>query len=269
MVGGRRHRVAVDPRRRHRPLLYHGGLAAGGVAVAVVLAHAVLLPHGFLARVLSLPPLVWLGRISYGVYLWHWPLFALLNAGRTGLTGAALLAVRLAATLAVSAVSYVLVEQPIRTGRWPWPRTRPADRDQFGWRPGLERPRRSAPPRRSSSSPRSCPPGSPSSRSWRSPSLDPSAAASGRSTPMQRENRRPGAEPRIAFFGDSVSWTLGTYMQEFPGLTITTQSLPGCGIARLPDIIYVGEPHTNYPDCTTWDGELEVRRGRVTIRTWR
>ena len=106
-------------------LLYHGGLAAGGVAVAVVLAHAVLLPNGFLARILSVTPLVWLGRISYGVYLWHWPLFALINADRTGLTGTALLTVRLAATIAVSAVSYVLVEQPIRTGRWPWPRTRP------------------------------------------------------------------------------------------------------------------------------------------------
>ena len=42
-------------------------------------------------------------------------------------------------------------------------------------------------------------------------------------------------------------------MQAFPGLKITTQSLPGCGIARLPDIIYVGEPHTNYPDCNTWE----------------
>ena len=150
-------------------LLYHGGLAAGGVAVAVVLAHAVLLPYGFLARILSVTPLVWLGRISYGVYLWHWPLFALINAGRTGLTGAALLAVRLAATVAVSAVSYVLVEQPIRTGRWPWPRTRPRiEISSAGAGLGATAARRRH-RSRSSSWPRSCPPGSPSYRSWRSP----------------------------------------------------------------------------------------------------
>jgi hypothetical protein len=29
--------------------------------------------------------------------------------------------------------------------------------------------------------------------------------------------------------------------------------VPGCGIARLPDIRYIGKPHTNYPGCTTWD----------------
>ncbi len=233
-------------------LLYHGGLAAGGVAVAVVLAHTVLLPYGFLARILSVTPIVWLGRISYGVYLWHWPLFALINAGRTGLTGAALLAVRLAVTVAVSAVSYVLVEQPIRTGRWPWPRTRPRiEISSAGAGLGATAAVGATAvfilvativPTRIAVVPIVA-----------IPSLDPSAVTSGRPTPVQRENRRPGAEPRISIFGDSVSWTLGTYMQEFPGLKITTHSLPGCGIARLPDIIYIGEPHTNYPDCKTWE----------------
>ncbi len=77
---------------------------------------------------------------------------------------------------------------------------------------------------------------------------------------MQRENRKPGADPRITFFGDSVSWSLGSYIQAVPGLTITTQALPGCGIARLPDIVYIGEGHTNYPDCNMWD---EIWRLRV------
>ncbi len=79
------------------------------------------------AALLALPPLVWVGKISYGLYLWHWPLFQFLNADRTGLQGPRLLAVRLVATVAVSAVSFALIEQPIRMRRWPrgLPRLRP------------------------------------------------------------------------------------------------------------------------------------------------
>lgn len=230
-------------------LLYHGGFAAGGIAVAVVLAHVVLIPHGFLARALSFGPLVWLGRISYGVYLWHWPLFALINVGSTGLTGGALLAARVAATLAASVASYVLVEQPIRTGRWPMPRTRPRIAVSAAGA-GLGATAlvgattafilvATIPPMRFSVLPIIA-----------VPSVDPNTLSA--LAPMQREQRAPGAEPRITFFGDSVSWTIGFYMQPFPGVRIANYTLPGCGIARLPDIVYVGEPHTNYPNCHTW-----------------
>ena len=99
--------------------LYLGGLTGGAIAVAIVLAHAVLNPDAAIGRLLSLPPLVWVGKISYGLYLWHWPLFQFLNAERTGLHGPQLLAVRLVATFAISAVSFALIEQPIRMRRWP------------------------------------------------------------------------------------------------------------------------------------------------------
>jgi peptidoglycan/LPS O-acetylase OafA/YrhL len=63
---------------------------------------------------LGAPPLVWLGRISYGVYLFHWPLFVVLNSDRVGFDGPALLAVRLASTLLVAQASFMLFEMPIR-----------------------------------------------------------------------------------------------------------------------------------------------------------
>ncbi len=63
---------------------------------------------------LSVGPLVWLGRISYGVYLFHWPVYVVLDAERTGLSGPALLGVRLAITMAVSMASYRVLELPIR-----------------------------------------------------------------------------------------------------------------------------------------------------------
>ena len=232
--------------------LYRGGLAAGGVAVAAVLAQVVLRPRGVLGRLLAVAPLVWLGRISYGVYLWHWPLFALINAERTGLTGAGLLWTRIAATVAVSTVSYVFLEQPVRTGRWPLSRSAPAHPRNatvvlgttaavgatavFIVVAGVLPPVVTVTPVVALPT---------------APAVD--AADAQRPTPMQRAGRKPGAEPRITFFGDSVSWSLGFYMPEFKGVTLTTQALPGCGIARLPDIIYIGDPHTNYPECPTWE----------------
>jgi len=65
---------------------------------------------------------VWLGRISYGVYLWHWPIIVWLQpphaASRT--QHAAVLLARVLLTLVVSAASFVLLERPIRSGAAPW-----------------------------------------------------------------------------------------------------------------------------------------------------
>jgi hypothetical protein len=85
------------------------------------------------------------------------------------------------------------------------------------------------------------------------PQVAPSASQAHIPTPMAREGRKPGRQPRIAFFGDSVSWTLGFYMQEFEGLSLSNHAFQGCGIARLPDIRYIGLPHTNYPGCHLWE----------------
>ncbi|MDT4987965.1 MAG: hypothetical protein QOI74_2059, partial [Micromonosporaceae bacterium] len=98
--------------------LYRGGFTGAALAVAAVLAHVVVSPSSPTARLLSLPPLVWLGRISYGVYLWHWPLFQFVTAARARLSGPPLLGLRCALTLAVALTSYLLVEQPIRRGGW-------------------------------------------------------------------------------------------------------------------------------------------------------
>ena len=71
---------------------------------------------GPIARVLSLRPLVWMGTVSYGAYLWHYPVVIELDSARTGLGGLGLLAVRVAATFALAAVSYYLIERPVMEG---------------------------------------------------------------------------------------------------------------------------------------------------------
>jgi len=69
-------------------------------------------------RLLGVTPVRWIGDASYSIYLWHWPVL-LLGGERLGLPARAEGAVLVAVTLAMAAASYVLVEQPFRTGRIP------------------------------------------------------------------------------------------------------------------------------------------------------
>jgi hypothetical protein len=93
--------------------LYEGGFALCAIAGAAVIAAAS--GGGLLARLLSVRPLGHLGRISYGVYLWHWPTFVVLDS-RTTIDGWPLLVAKLAVTLAISELSFHLLELPIRRG---------------------------------------------------------------------------------------------------------------------------------------------------------
>ena len=92
--------------------LGRGGFLANALATAVL----VIACHdtGRTAAVLAWRPLAWLGRVSYGVYLYHWPVFLWLSPARTGLHGTLLLAVRVAATLALAQLSWTWLEHPVR-----------------------------------------------------------------------------------------------------------------------------------------------------------
>jgi hypothetical protein len=97
---------------------YEGGAVLWAVGAAVLLVAA--LPDGPLSRVLSVRPLVWLGLISYGIYVFHWPIGLWLD-GSTTLDGPALFAAKVGLTLAVATASYLVVEMPIRRRRIPRP----------------------------------------------------------------------------------------------------------------------------------------------------
>jgi peptidoglycan/LPS O-acetylase OafA/YrhL len=99
--------------------LYPYGFVGLDVAAAAVILAVVAVPGAAAVRLLSLAPLRGIGTISYGLYLWHFPLFLWLDESSTHTTGASLLALRLSVTLAVSLLSYWLVEQPIRQRRRP------------------------------------------------------------------------------------------------------------------------------------------------------
>ena len=93
---------------------YDGWFGVFALSSAALIAG---LQHGSPVRsLLSVRPVVWIGTVSYGLYLYHWPIFAVLTEQRVGVSGAALFAVRLAVTFAAAVVSSRLLEQPVR--RW-------------------------------------------------------------------------------------------------------------------------------------------------------
>ncbi|MBF6555259.1 MAG: acyltransferase [Acidimicrobiales bacterium] len=108
--------VAFDSRTR-----YPGALVAVPViGTALVIAGGMTAPRRGAESLLKLPPFRWLGRISYSLYLWHWPILILAaeEAGKTSLPFRQNV-VWLLVALGASVASYYVVENPIRHARLP------------------------------------------------------------------------------------------------------------------------------------------------------
>ena len=91
--------------------MYQGGLLFFAVVAVVVIGGV---HGGVLGRMFSVRPLRWVGSISYGLYLWHWPLNIWLTPSLVHTQGWRLDVVRILATFAVASASFVLLERPVR-----------------------------------------------------------------------------------------------------------------------------------------------------------
>jgi peptidoglycan/LPS O-acetylase OafA/YrhL len=92
-------------------LYFHTWFTLVPLATAGILLWLLVEPSR-LSRFLTWAPLRYTGRISYGLYLWHFPIFQLLKPTLRGLPGVVELAVVAAASYAVAALSFRVVEQP-------------------------------------------------------------------------------------------------------------------------------------------------------------
>ncbi|HEY3252384.1 MAG TPA: acyltransferase, partial [Polyangiaceae bacterium] len=106
--------VAWATLRGTNAFLYHGGFWLTELAALSLIACAIAGERSWVARALSIRPLTWLGTISYGVYLWHWPVNVFLSPERTHVHGLGLHVLRFTLTLVIAIVSYRFLEQPIR-----------------------------------------------------------------------------------------------------------------------------------------------------------
>ncbi len=217
---------------------YVGGFFMADVAVALVILGVYQNPAGLPARVLGFRPLAFVGKISYGLYLWHWPVFLTLDAARTGLTGWPLFAERFAVSFVIAVASSHFLEIPIRKGA------------VRSWRPWVLTPVAVG----------GC------AVALLVSTVTPSVAAAAGSTfapvPPPAHPVPAAARTKVLFVGDSLSVT--TFFATLPdavsyGLAYEYGPHTGCGLATaLPLEVrgVVGEPFTGCQDWPTWWTDL-------------
>ena len=98
------------------PSVFYFVYSATGVLTALLLAALLMAPPAALLAILKWPPLVWMGKISYGLYLFHMPVYALMpSSGPSFLSPAAgsyfLFAVAVAISFCVAGASYYAIER--------------------------------------------------------------------------------------------------------------------------------------------------------------
>ena len=98
------------------PWLYRGGFLGLALIVATLIA-AASHPGVGLGKAMGTQPWRYIGQRSYGLYLWHWPVFMATRPGLDlSLDGVPLLILRLGLTVGIAELSFRFVEMPIRRG---------------------------------------------------------------------------------------------------------------------------------------------------------
>jgi peptidoglycan/LPS O-acetylase OafA/YrhL len=108
--------VSFQPDQGVHPFLFNGGLFLTGVATLGVIA-AVTHQGAATGKFLSMPVLLWIGTRSYGLYLYHWPIFQIVRNIASNKLAFHEFVLCMLATGIITELSYRFVETPIRQGK--------------------------------------------------------------------------------------------------------------------------------------------------------
>jgi peptidoglycan/LPS O-acetylase OafA/YrhL len=215
-------------------LAFHGGFLLASLAAAAIVAGVVLAPDGVVARLLSLPPIRYIGTISYGAYLWYWPVTLIMSPARTGLDGWALFGCRTSVTLGIAGLSAQFVELPIRRGAISLRRALVAVPAAAGLSLGLV-------------------------------ALSTVPVATAATTPAARtvaaSKTRPPAGPpvKVLLVGDSMAGSLGASLapeEAAYGIEIINEGHPGCAVSTDSEFRFL--LYTNPPGAPCAVGQPEA-----------
>ena len=223
--------------------LPQGGFLLANVMVALVILGVTKSPRGLPARILSFRPLTFVGRISYGLYLWHWPIFLVLDHARTGLDGWSLFALRCTVTFAFALISWYLVETPVR-------------QMSFGnWRSWTLVPVGVVAVAVALMA------STVSSGAAQNVLLGPGDARSSQAAYDVASFPTTGHRAKVLFVGDSLSLTVDYWMAPFAaqfGVTVGGRPLSGCGLATPGPYFEHGASLSPLAPCATWPARWQA-----------
>src|SRR5262249_19736598 len=99
------------------PWMYRGGFTVLALFAALLLAGTVHPASRLAPALFGLSLFRWIGGRSYGIYLWHWPIYQITRPhSDVPFTGIPLLVFRIALTFGAATLSFRFVEEPIRAG---------------------------------------------------------------------------------------------------------------------------------------------------------
>ncbi|HLH28709.1 MAG TPA: acyltransferase family protein, partial [Acidimicrobiales bacterium] len=220
-----------------RDMVFRGGFLLADVMVALVICGVTMAPGGIPARALGVRPLAYVGRISYGLYLWHWPVFLVVDQARTGLAGYPLFGLRLAVTFLLAVVSWYVVETPVRQMTF------------SGWRSWSW-----------------VPVGAAGAAGVLFVTTSTAGAAANVFVPHDQVRAQvetyehapfPGGEGagRVLFVGDSLSLTVGFWLTPYADryhLVLRGRPLDGCGLVTAEPHDLHGQPTYPLAPCARW-----------------